>query len=93
MPCIILACCPLSHHATLYARGTTEILPLLSRLDLGTLQTSKGKTPLPFLYLADSIVKNIGQPYMQLFEQRIVKMFRHCYKHVSVAAHPCPAHT
>jgi hypothetical protein len=37
---------------------------------------------LPVLYLVDSIVKNIGGPYQQLFQRNIVTSFRHVYESV-----------
>lgn len=39
---------------------------------------------LPVLYLIDSVIKNIGQPYIPLFVQNIEKLFANTFNKVII---------
>eukprot|EP00854_Cymbomonas_tetramitiformis_P027605 gene27605-34063_t len=52
-------------------------------LVLGVWKQVPPKRKLPYIYLMDSIVKNVQKPYTTHFAERLPTMFARCYKSLS----------
>ena len=60
--------------------------PAIAGLILGRINVAASNCKVPLLYLADSIIKNVGNPYRQLFTAGIVDAFNGAMSKVRCAA-------
>ena len=60
--------------------------PAIAGLILGRINVAASNCKVPLLFLADSIIKNVGNPYRQLFTAGIVDAFNNAMSKVRCAA-------
>ena len=56
---------------------------IVTRVIEERLKKVKPDQMLPIMYLIDSICKNIGTPYVDLFQQNLVSNFSYVFQHVN----------
>ncbi|XP_072157803.1 uncharacterized protein [Bemisia tabaci] len=66
---------PLINVLTMLAEENIAIAPLIVKAIENHIQTVSGDVKLPALYLVDSILKNVGKDYTNLFLRNLVSMF------------------
>ncbi|XP_050545811.1 uncharacterized protein LOC126908031 isoform X2 [Daktulosphaira vitifoliae] len=66
---------PLINMLTMLAEENSAYAPIIVQCIERQLHKVQAESKLPVLYLIDSIIKNIGQPYIQLFVQNIEHLF------------------
>ncbi|XP_046665109.1 uncharacterized protein LOC124357394 isoform X3 [Homalodisca vitripennis] len=67
---------------TMLAEDHLEYAPIITQTVLTHLQKVRPDVKLPVLYLIDSIVKNVGKAYINLFTQSIVQSFTNTFEKV-----------
>uniref|UniRef100_A0A1B6EJ89 CID domain-containing protein n=2 Tax=Cuerna arida TaxID=1464854 RepID=A0A1B6EJ89_9HEMI len=67
---------------TMLAEDHLEYAPIITQTVLTHLQKVRPDVKLPVLYLIDSIVKNVGKAYINLFTQSIVQSFTSTFEKV-----------